>query len=59
LREKAFNNINYRLYRIKLEDVTKKWICRVTRIGKGVIGHGIGGKDIPIMVHLAKGQMLE
>ncbi len=24
-----------------------------------VIGHGNGGKDIPIMAHLAKGQMLE
>jgi hypothetical protein len=24
-----------------------------------VIGHGIGGKDIPIMARLAKGQMLE
>jgi len=25
----------------------------------GVIGHGIGGKDIPIMARLAKGQTLE
>ena len=24
-----------------------------------VIGHGIGGKDIPIMVRLARGQTLE
>jgi len=24
-----------------------------------VIGHGIGGKDIPIMARLAKGQTLE
>jgi len=24
-----------------------------------VIGHGIGGKDIPIMARLAKGQKLE
>jgi len=28
-------------------------------MGESVIGHGIGGKDIPIMVRLAKGQMLE
>ena len=25
----------------------------------GVIDHGMGGKDIPIMAHLAKGQTLE
>jgi len=25
----------------------------------GVIGHGIGGKYIPIMAHLAKGKTLE
>ena len=35
LREKAFNDVNYRLYRIKIEEATEKWICRVTRIGKG------------------------
>jgi len=35
LREKAFKDVNYRLYRIKIEEATKKWICRVTRIGKG------------------------
>jgi len=23
-------------------------------VGESVIGHGIGGKDIPIMAHLAK-----
>jgi len=23
------------LYRIKIEEATEKWICRVTRIGKG------------------------
>ena len=28
-------------------------------VGESVIGHGIGGKDIPIMARLAKGQMLE
>jgi hypothetical protein len=27
--------------------------------GHHVIGHGIGGKDIPIMARLAKGKMLE
>ena len=26
----------------------------VSVVGESVIGHGIGGKDIPIMVHLAK-----
>jgi hypothetical protein len=31
---------------------------RVSGLGV-VIGHGIGGKDILIMVRLAKGQMLE
>ena len=28
-------------------------------VGESVIGHGIGGKDIPIMACLAKGKMLE
>jgi len=28
-------------------------------VGESVIGHGIGGKDIPIMARLDKGQMLE
>jgi len=28
-------------------------------VGESVIGHGIGGKDIPIMARLAKGKMLE
>jgi len=28
-------------------------------VGESVIGHGIGRKDIPIMVCLAKGQTLE
>jgi len=28
-------------------------------VGESVIGHGIGGKDIPIMARLAKGQTLE
>ena len=28
-------------------------------VGESVIGHGVGGKDIPIMARLAKGQMLE
>jgi hypothetical protein len=28
-------------------------------VGESVIGHGIGGKDIPIMAHLAKGKTLE
>jgi len=28
-------------------------------VGESVIGHGIGGKNIPIMARLAKGQMLE
>ena len=33
LRENAFKDVNYRLYRIKIEEATEKWICRVTRIG--------------------------
>jgi len=28
-------------------------------VGESVIGHGIGGKDIPIMARLAKGHTLE
>ncbi len=28
-------------------------------VGESVIGHGIGGKDIPIMARLAKGKTLE
>ena len=35
LRDGAFNDINYRHYRITIEDATMKWICRVTRLGKG------------------------
>jgi hypothetical protein len=31
----------------------------ITTIPPSVIGHGIGGKHIPIMAHLAKGQTLE
>ena len=35
LRDAAFEDINYRHYRITIEEGEEKWICRVTRIGKG------------------------
>jgi hypothetical protein len=35
LRDAAFKDINYRLYWITIEEATVKWICRVTRVGKG------------------------
>ena len=37
LRDAAFEHINYRHYRItiEVEEAEEKWICRVTRVGKG------------------------
>jgi hypothetical protein len=35
LRDAAFEHVNYRHYRINIEDAAEKWICRVTRVGKG------------------------
>jgi hypothetical protein len=35
LRDAAFEDINYRHYRITIEEAEEKWICRVTRVGKG------------------------
>jgi hypothetical protein len=35
LRDAAFEKINYRHYRINIEEGEEKWICRVTRVGKG------------------------
>jgi hypothetical protein len=36
LRDAAFEDINYRHYRINIEEGEEKWICRVTRLGKGI-----------------------
>jgi hypothetical protein len=35
LRDAAFDDINYRHYRINIEEANQKWICRVTRVGQG------------------------
>jgi hypothetical protein len=35
LRDAAFEDINYRHYRITIEEAEEKWICRVTRVDKG------------------------
>ncbi len=35
LRDAAFEDINCRHYRINIEEGEEKWICRVTRVGKG------------------------
>jgi hypothetical protein len=35
LRDEAFEKINYRHYRINIEEGEEKWICRVIRIGMG------------------------
>ena len=36
-----------------------QWGKSMATLDATVIGNSIGGKDIPIMVRLAKGQMLE
>ena len=35
LRDAAFEKLNYRHYRINIEEGEEKWICKVIRIGMG------------------------
>ena len=44
----------------KLLKKPTKWLnSKKKALNRPFKGHGIGGKDIPIMAHLAKGKMLE
>ena len=51
-------SIAMRIRRYGAEGIAQ-WGRSMATLDATVIGHGIGGKDIPIMARLAKGQTLE